>query len=254
MTSLRHSFQPWDFGSLFLALGCLEMTCCKISKIQKYDVVLLRDFEVQRLVFGELSSSGSCGVGVTPTQQPQRTRQRPQQEVGLFVFPAELCIWQFIDSFLNLRKGLDVAVFKELNSLLSNCWTICTCKCGSNCRHRLTRKRLKGQDIGNFFLRSCLLFSFQWGQCFEFSIWEQNAICKCRVAKCPSCCRCRLIRTVSRIVEEKLKTAFFLHEMTVILCRVFNLIYAPQLLAVTESLWNWFKLFVECRLSYRSGD
>lgn len=59
-------------------------------------------------------------VRVAPTQWSHRVRQGPQQE-GLFVSPAEVCIWQFIDSFLNLRKGLNVAVFKELNSLLSNC-------------------------------------------------------------------------------------------------------------------------------------
>lgn len=38
-------------------------------------------------------------VGVAPTQWSHRVRQGPQQE-GLFVSPAEVCIWQFIDRFL----------------------------------------------------------------------------------------------------------------------------------------------------------
>lgn len=43
-------------------------------------------------------------VRVAPTQWSHRVRQGPQQE-GLFVSPAEVCIWQFTDSFLNLRIG-----------------------------------------------------------------------------------------------------------------------------------------------------
>lgn len=52
------------------------------------------------------------------------------------------------------------------------------------------------------------------------------------VAKCPSCCRCKLIRNVSWIAQKKLKTVFLLHEMAVVFWRVFNLICAPQLLTI----------------------